>query len=89
MRLIRMTTVDPNCIFDETLHQDVTIAPNSSIALKNITLEADTRGGRASTVPSIVKSPSCRSNSSQPASRPRSQGDFSLRLSSTLQHHLS
>ena len=42
MRLIRMTTVDPNCIFDETLHQDVKIAPNSSIALKNITLEADT-----------------------------------------------
>jgi len=42
MRLIRMTTIDPNCIFDETLHQDVKIAPNSSIALKNLTLEANT-----------------------------------------------
>ena len=42
MRLLRMTTVDPSCIFDETLHQDITLPPNSSIALKNLTLEADT-----------------------------------------------
>ena len=42
MRLLRMTTVDPSCIFDETLHQDITLSPNSSIALKNLTLEADT-----------------------------------------------
>ena len=42
MKLLRMTTVDPNCIFNETLHQDITLPPNSSIALKNLTLEADT-----------------------------------------------
>ena len=37
-----MTTVDPNCIFNETLHQDITLPPKSSIALKALTLEADT-----------------------------------------------
>ena len=42
MKLLRVTTVDPNCIFNETLHQDITLPPNSSIALKNLTLEADT-----------------------------------------------
>lgn len=42
MRLLRMTTVDPNCIFNETLHRDITLPPNSSIALKNLTLEANT-----------------------------------------------
>ena len=39
MRLLRMTTVEPSCIFDETLHQDITLPPNSSIALKNLTLQ--------------------------------------------------
>ena len=42
MRLLRMTTAEPNCIFNETLHQDITLPPNSSIALKNLTLEANT-----------------------------------------------
>ena len=42
MRLIRLTTNDSNCIFDETLNQDIRFEPNSTIALKNLTLEADT-----------------------------------------------
>ena len=37
-----MATVDPSCIFDETLHEDITLPPNSSIALNPLTLEADT-----------------------------------------------
>ena len=31
MRLLRMTTTDPNCIFDTTLNQDLTIQPNAHL----------------------------------------------------------
>ena len=41
MRLLRMTTTDPNCIFDTTLNQDLTIQPNAHLALKNLTVETD------------------------------------------------
>jgi hypothetical protein len=42
MRLIRLTTEDPNAIFDNQFKNDIVITPKSKIALKSLSLEVDT-----------------------------------------------
>ena len=36
--LVRLSTTDPNCTFDNQIHEDLILKPNSQIALQNITL---------------------------------------------------
>ena len=36
--LLKLSTTDPNCIFDNNIHEDLVLKPNSQIALQNITL---------------------------------------------------
>ena len=36
--LLRLSTTDPNCIFDNDIQEDLILKPNSQIALQNITL---------------------------------------------------
>lgn len=36
--LIRITTNDPQCLFDAEIHEDIYLTPNSQIALQNLTL---------------------------------------------------
>jgi len=42
VRLLRLTTDDPNANFDNNFKQDIIITPKSKIALKSLTLEVDT-----------------------------------------------
>jgi len=41
MRLLRLTTQDPNAIFDATFNEDLVIPKDAKIALQNISIEAD------------------------------------------------
>ena len=36
--LLRLSTTDPNCLFDNDIQEDLILKPNSQIALQNITL---------------------------------------------------
>jgi len=41
MKLVRITTTDPEAIFDNTILGDLTLKPNARIALQSLTLEQD------------------------------------------------
>ena len=41
MKLLRLTTNKSDCVFNETLNEDLILQPNSKIALKNISIQSN------------------------------------------------